>query len=610
MFGTMNRHIIRTASVVLAVAAPLLGAQLADAATVTVTSFADSGTGSLRSAITDATAGETIVLPAGTYTVKSASINAPVPITITGAGANETFIDAAGEPAQDGILEAAGALTVTGVTFENASGFDGGAIYTASSLTLDDDAFVDNSASAGGAVFDTSDGAPVAAVSIDRTLFEGNSASEGGAVFLGENGNVPIDDSTFSGNSATESGGVVEVDYGSPNYPTDLTLTNDTLVGNSAPPSDGILVNNAETIKFENTVLADNGAAGNDNICQGDGNYAYVSLGHNLSDVSEAGCDLTGAGDRTGIAPDLSALGNHGGPTQTYLPLPGSPLIDGGSNVGCPGLDQRGMTRPFGAACDIGAVEVTPPSVTSGVATSLTATGATLNGTVNGNSLTAPTWYFQWGTSTAYGDQTPVQTASGPTSVGVSVAVVLPMDTTIHYRLVGVDGDGTTFGSDQTLTTLPGTTSTVPPGTSGTVAQGALVLSALSQSARRWRVRPAHGHVHGSYGTIFRLTLNEAATIELRFERLVAGHRQGSRCVAAKTAHLAGEKSHGVKACTTTVLFGSTRSTGVTGVNHVSFAGRIGRRALPPGAWSVVATAANTDGSSATESLRFTVVKG
>jgi hypothetical protein len=603
MFGSINRHIIRTASVVLAVAASLLAAPLAHAATVTVTSFADSGSGSLRSAITNATAGETIVLPAGTYTVKSASINAPVPITITGAGANETFIDAAGEPAQDGILEAAGALTVTGVTFENASGFDGGAIYTASSLTLDDDAFVDNSASAGGAVFDTSDGAPVAAVSIDRTLFEGNTASEGGAVFLGENGNVPIDDSTFSGNSATESGAVVEVDYGSPNYPTDLTLTNDTLVGNSAPTQDGILVNNAETIKFENTVLADNGAAGNDNICQGDGNYAYVSLGHNLSDVSEADCDLTGAGDRVGISPDLSALANHGGPTQTYLPLPGSPLIDGGSNVGCPALDQRGLARPFGASCDIGAVEVTPPSVTSGVATSLTATGATLNGTVNGNSLSAPTWYFQWGTSTAYGDQTPVQTASGSTSVGVSTAVVLPVDTTIHYRLVAVDGDGTTYGSDETVTT-PATTSAAPPAPPALPA-----LSALSESPSRWRVRPAHGHVHGSYGTTFSLTLNEAATIELRFERLVAGHRHGSRCVAGKTAHVAGEKSHGGKACTNAVVFGSTSSTGVAGVNHVSFAGRIGRRALQPGAWMVVVGAANTGGTSPTKSLRFTVVK-
>jgi hypothetical protein len=302
-----------------------------------------------------------------------------------------------------------------------------------------------------------------------------------------------------------------------------------------------------------------------------------------------------------GVAPDLSALANHGGPTQTYLPLPGSPLIDGGSNVGCPGLDQRGLARPFGASCDIGAVEVTPPSVTTGVATSLTTAGATLNGTVNGNSLTAPTWYFQWGTSTAYGDQTPVQTASASTSVGVSTAVALPVDTTIHYRLVAVDGDGTTYGSDQTLTTLGGTTSTVLP---------APAMSALSQSARRWRVRPAHGHVHGSYGTTFTLTLSEAATIELRFERLVAGHRQGSRCVAAKTAHVAGHKSHGGKACTAAVLFGSTSSNGVTGVNHVSFGGRIGKRALPPGAWSVVARAANTDGSSATESLRFTVAKG
>src|SRR6185312_16287019 len=43
-------------------------------------------------------------------------------------------------------------------------------------------------------------------------------------------------------------------------------------------------------------------------------------------------------------------------------PLPGSPAIDGGGADGCPKTDQRGITRPQGAACDIGAFEyVAPP---------------------------------------------------------------------------------------------------------------------------------------------------------------------------------------------------------------------------------------------------------
>jgi uncharacterized repeat protein (TIGR01451 family) len=45
--------------------------------------------------------------------------------------------------------------------------------------------------------------------------------------------------------------------------------------------------------------------------------------------------------------------------------LEGSPAIDAGTNDGCPATDQRGVTRPQGPRCDIGAFEraVTPPPV-------------------------------------------------------------------------------------------------------------------------------------------------------------------------------------------------------------------------------------------------------
>ncbi|MBI4672582.1 MAG: hypothetical protein HY741_13065 [Chloroflexi bacterium] len=48
-----------------------------------------------------------------------------------------------------------------------------------------------------------------------------------------------------------------------------------------------------------------------------------------------------------------------GGATKTHLPQAGSPAIDGGTNA-CPAFDQRGIARPRGAACDVGAVEVEP----------------------------------------------------------------------------------------------------------------------------------------------------------------------------------------------------------------------------------------------------------
>jgi hypothetical protein len=53
----------------------------------------------------------------------------------------------------------------------------------------------------------------------------------------------------------------------------------------------------------------------------------------------------------------LGPLADNGGPTQTHALLPGSPAIDAGDNTACPATDQRGVTRPLGAACDIGAYE-------------------------------------------------------------------------------------------------------------------------------------------------------------------------------------------------------------------------------------------------------------
>ena len=71
-------------------------------------------------------------------------------------------------------------------------------------------------------------------------------------------------------------------------------------------------------------------------------------------------------GDRQSAGnPDLAPLAGNGGPTQTRLPQTGSPLIDGVPVASCQAdgatgvtTDQRGVTRPQGTGCDIGAVEV------------------------------------------------------------------------------------------------------------------------------------------------------------------------------------------------------------------------------------------------------------
>lgn len=71
----------------------------------------------------------------------------------------------------------------------------------------------------------------------------------------------------------------------------------------------------------------------------------------------------TDAGGNPDANPQLGALAGNGGTTQTLLPGAGSSAIDAGNDSVCTaapvnGLDQRGVTRPQGARCDIGAVEV------------------------------------------------------------------------------------------------------------------------------------------------------------------------------------------------------------------------------------------------------------
>jgi hypothetical protein len=87
------------------------------------------------------------------------------------------------------------------------------------------------------------------------------------------------------------------------------------------------------------------------------------SSGWNL--VSEPSCAFDGPGDQVGSAL-LGPLSTEGGPTQVRMPGTGSPAIDAVPS-GTPGAcdpsvpDQRGVSRPQGAGCDIGAVEQAGP---------------------------------------------------------------------------------------------------------------------------------------------------------------------------------------------------------------------------------------------------------
>ena len=80
--------------------------------------------------------------------------------------------------------------------------------------------------------------------------------------------------------------------------------------------------------------------------------------GHNI--CSDASALFSRGSSRNNLDPLLAPLADNGGLTPTMALLPSSPAIDAGDESACPPTDQRGVTRPQGLACDIGAFELAP----------------------------------------------------------------------------------------------------------------------------------------------------------------------------------------------------------------------------------------------------------
>ena len=83
-----------------------------------------------------------------------------------------------------------------------------------------------------------------------------------------------------------------------------------------------------------------------------------TSLGHNLAD--DGSCGFTGPGDLSGVSARVGSPKYNGGLTKTCALDDHSPAIDAGDTAACPATDQRGVSRPQGSGCDIGAYEAEP----------------------------------------------------------------------------------------------------------------------------------------------------------------------------------------------------------------------------------------------------------
>jgi hypothetical protein len=108
----------------------------------------------------------------------------------------------------------------------------------------------------------------------------------------------------------------------------------------------------------------------------------------------------------------------------------------------------------FALAATAGAATVPLPTVSTSGVSSVTFSSVILHGDIDAHGQST-NYFFQYGTTKAYGAQTPLAAAgAGTSSVAVSQSVVgLQPNTTYHYRLIGVGPGGAVSGTDRSFTT-------------------------------------------------------------------------------------------------------------------------------------------------------------
>jgi len=293
------------------------------ACTIALTSLLPAITGTLT---IDGSGQPITVSGANSYTVLTVNGGAHVNLNaLTIANANSSFSDGGG-------LRNSGALTVTNSAFYSNTAPDGGGLRNSGTLSLINSTFYSNTASdTGGGLLN------YGTLTVINSTFYGNTAGGGGG--LNNGGTLTVTNSTFYSNTASVAGG------GLSNGGT-LTVTTSTFYRNTAPVSHGGGIRSAGTLLLQDTLIASN--LGGD--CASGGTFTADK--YNLTTSACANATVT---DTAHLK--LGPLANNGGNTLTLALLAGSAAIDAGNDAVCPGTDQRGVARPQGKHCDVGAYE-------------------------------------------------------------------------------------------------------------------------------------------------------------------------------------------------------------------------------------------------------------
>lgn len=266
---------------------------------------------------------------------------------------------------------------------DNSAGFHGGGVFVgdgasiriATSTLSNNEAGREGDGGDGGAIYND-----LAGVGLTNDTLSANNAHDGGpnGTLFGHGG--AIAQSTISGDVGppvpgrpsihgivSKMGIAAHMDrnvtflFGGSFATTSLDFV--TIAGNSASqrgPGGGGIFNAAAavsegnlrraTLTIHDTIVAGN--TGQNCVAQ----TPLVSSGYNLEDANS--CGLSKTGDQTNANPELGKLTDNGGPTATMALSAGSPAVDAADPSCDVKTDQRGVMRPQGPRCDIGAFEL------------------------------------------------------------------------------------------------------------------------------------------------------------------------------------------------------------------------------------------------------------
>lgn len=574
-------------------------------------------------------------------------------VTVTGNSVSNTV---GGVPAGGGVFNESGALQIVDSTISantaavtpNGGGVpEGGGVANASgSVAITRSSITGNKASIaepggapeGGGVESSSGALTIAESTVSGNTSAGGSVAQGGGI-AAFNTTTVISDSSVSENVASEAGaGTAAQGGGIVQFRQSLSLLNSTVAANGAagefaeggglmaqvttvgatnstiatnvaagPKAAGgnLLAREKATVKPQNTIIAGGMAGTAPSNCAVQTESAIQSQGHNLDSLDE--CSFTAVGDLVNTDPLLAPLADNGGATQTMALASTSPAIDAADGAACSPADQRGVLRPAGAGCDIGAFELATPGATTGQAAAVGQVAATLGGVAFNPDLAGASAFFQYGTTTAYGLLAPAQ-AVGPTTAQAQIAASvggLAAGTTYHFRLVVQNGVGSAFGADRTFTTAPVAAGGAPR------TSTAPTLTNVTQSHVLWRegnklaTLARRSAKKAPLGTTFSFTLDQPSTVRLVFTQQVGGRTVAGRCVAQTG------KNRRKRACKRTVTRGTLSVAAHAGASKLAFQGLVTRsKRLPLGRYTLSIAAVNAAAQrSNAHALRFAIVR-